>query len=389
MSAEVAAPDKPRLLFVDDEKRVLNSMRAMFRRDYELFLTTRGDEALRIVAQQPIDVLVADQRMPLMSGVEVLTAAKKCSPGTVRILLTGYSDLDAIQGAMNDGEVFRFLNKPCAATELRGTIGEAARIARDTAQSARSEGASDSDIGEHDVEALSEDSAEPSAPTPIDDTAVEIVMAGDTVTVVDADESPHDTTAPLPPERPRVVMAPPAARVRCVGRGRYNISVMVFSSDAHFAERVGDALDGTFYTFHATNAVRLVEAVGRVAPAVLITDVTTDPDVIRSLTGMLKARLPALVTLVAGRHRDADVMIGLINHGQVFRFVDAPLTPEDCHRHVRDALRRHIVLRRNPALADRFSVRESDSLTGLVSERVLRGLKRVRSLWSARRGQSH
>ncbi|MEL6200249.1 MAG: response regulator, partial [Pseudomonadota bacterium] len=133
----------------------------MFRRDYELYLTTRGDEALKIISERPIDVLVADQRMPLMSGVEVLTAAKKCSPGTVRILLTGYSDLDAIEGAMNDGEVFRFLNKPCAATELRGTIDEAARIARDTAEQVQRQGGSDSHVSDADVEALSSAAAAP------------------------------------------------------------------------------------------------------------------------------------------------------------------------------------------------------------------------------------
>lgn len=126
--------DKPRLLFVDDERRVLNSMRAMFRRDYELFLTTRGDEALKIIDEQAIDVLVADQRMPVMTGVELLSAARKRSPGTVRILLTGYSDPDAIEGARTEGQVFRFLNKPCPAEELRAIIAEAVQLSREAAR---------------------------------------------------------------------------------------------------------------------------------------------------------------------------------------------------------------------------------------------------------------
>ena len=503
MSAQVAQPAKPRLLFVDDEKRVLNSMRAMFRRDYELYLTTRGDEALKIIAERPIDVLVADQRMPLMTGVEVLTAAKKCSPGTVRILLTGYSDLDAIEGAMNDGEVFRFLNKPCAATELRGTIDEAARIARDTAEQLQTPGASEGEVSDADVEALSKAAVSPltvtrsrtslpervlkrqkrktatnrrpaarpparTAPTlltprlPADDSRapgtakdkasatpaanlagaapgqplkvdppasagptsssdggtedtvenpvlvpglepVEIVMAGDTITVVDgpAEEGQSDSDVagtiqrgPLPGDASTAVTtdaAPgdlqlqPSSRIQCVGRGKYNISVMVFSPDDHFARSIGRALDGTFYTFHATNAVRLIEAIGKIAPAVLITDVTTDPDVIKNLTGMLKERLPALVTMVAGKHRDADIMIGLINHGQVFRFIDKPLSSAGCHKHVRDALKRHIVLRRNPNLAKRYSVRSGGKLTGALSERIVRGLQRVKQLWGTQR----
>jgi DNA-binding NtrC family response regulator len=433
-------------LFVDDEKRVLNSMRAMFRRDYELFLTTRGDEALRIIAEQPIDVLVADQRMPLMTGVEVLTAAKKCSPGTVRILLTGYSDLDAIQGAMNDGEVFRFLNKPCAATELRGTIFEAAKIARDTGHHAR--GAA-TNVGDADVDALSANSAAPivikrkksrsiteriltrrgrNGATPPNGAAagpaksdiapispngdfdhragdtMEIVMAGDTVTIVDSSgehkalvDRSGEHRALVDPSRPAPVPEPgatqpvtpqppvlqPANRIRCVGRGKYNISVMIFSPDDQFARSIGRSLDGTFYTFHATNAVRLLEGIASIAPAVLITDVTTDPDVIQNLTGMLKKKIPALVTMVAGQHRDAEVMIKLINHGQVFRFIDKPLSSTGCQKHVREALKRHIVLRKNPALADRYSVRDTDaSVAGRLGETLVKGLNRVRRLWA-------
>lgn len=452
MSARVATESKPRLLFVDDEKRVLNSMRAMFRRDYELFLTTRGDEALKIIAEQPIDVLVADQRMPIMTGVEVLSAARKCSPGTVRILLTGYSDLAAIEGAMNEGEVFRFLNKPCAATELRGTISEAAQIARDTAEQARRatrNGAADVSLA--DVEALSAAAASPVGPAPdgpaprngqapaakarraeppddatdddetddshTDTNTMEIVMAGDTITVVDhQDDQVHSYTAapepePAPPDPPAqaapfeevgpspepvlretasaaapapVPTLQPPHRIACVGKGKYNISVMVFSPDDKFARSIGRALGGTFYTFHATNAVRLIEGISRIAPAVLITDVTTDPEVIQNLTGMLKKKIPALVTLVAGQHRDADVMINLINHGQVFRFVDKPLSSAACQSHVREALKRHIMLRKNPELAKRFTVRDSAEATGRfarISGRIAEGLSRVRKLW--------
>jgi CheY-like chemotaxis protein len=67
------ADARPRLLFVDDEQRVLNSMRIMFRRQFELFLASHGAEALDIVKGQNIDVIVADHRMPKMTGVEVLS----------------------------------------------------------------------------------------------------------------------------------------------------------------------------------------------------------------------------------------------------------------------------------------------------------------------------
>ena len=82
---------KPKLLFVDDEQRVLNSMRIMFRRDFDLYLACHGDDALKIIQDQDIDVIVADHRMPQMTGVEVLSRVRVLSPRTVRILLTGYA----------------------------------------------------------------------------------------------------------------------------------------------------------------------------------------------------------------------------------------------------------------------------------------------------------
>lgn len=132
---DIPSGDKPRLLFVDDEQRVLNSMRIMFKRQFELFLASNGAEALEIVKHKDIDVIVADHRMPQMTGVEVLTQVRSISPRTVRILLTGYADLDAVEGSINEGEVFRFLTKPCAPETLRETIALAAKLACATPES--------------------------------------------------------------------------------------------------------------------------------------------------------------------------------------------------------------------------------------------------------------
>jgi response regulator RpfG family c-di-GMP phosphodiesterase len=114
--------DKARILFVDDEKRVLNAMRGLFRRHYELFLTCEGAEAVQIAVENDVDVIVADQRMPGMTGIEVLAEVKRRSPRTVRILLTGYADPTAVEGSINLGEVFRFLSKPCPPRLLRETL---------------------------------------------------------------------------------------------------------------------------------------------------------------------------------------------------------------------------------------------------------------------------
>lgn len=125
-----------RVLFVDDEERVVNLLRTMFRNDYEVFTATSGRQALEIVSSQAIDVIVSDQRMPEMVGIELLSQVSKVSPATMRILLTGYSDLSAIIGSVNDGEVFRFINKPWDQTEIKNVIAQAVHIARATAADA-------------------------------------------------------------------------------------------------------------------------------------------------------------------------------------------------------------------------------------------------------------
>jgi DNA-binding NtrC family response regulator len=123
---------KAKLLFVDDEERVVNLLKMMFRASHEVFTATSGKEALEIIAANDIQVIVSDQRMPGMLGTELLSTVRKRSPGTMRILLTGYSDLVSIVGSVNDGEIFRFVNKPWNNDEMKAIVGEAAEIALST-----------------------------------------------------------------------------------------------------------------------------------------------------------------------------------------------------------------------------------------------------------------
>ncbi len=122
-----------RLLFVDDEERIVSLLRTIFRQSYEVHIATSADEALKIIAAMHIHVIVSDQRMPGMLGIELLSKVRLLSPNTMRILLTGYSDLAAIVGSVNDGEVFRYINKPWEHSEIKEIISQASEIARATA----------------------------------------------------------------------------------------------------------------------------------------------------------------------------------------------------------------------------------------------------------------
>ncbi len=124
---------RPRVLFVDDEERILNGLRALFRDQYHVFTAENGEAALEIIRRFKVHVVVSDQRMPGMTGVELLRKAKEIAPATVRILLTGYSDLAAMVGSINEGEVFRFVKKPWDNDELVRTLAEACAISAELA----------------------------------------------------------------------------------------------------------------------------------------------------------------------------------------------------------------------------------------------------------------
>jgi len=123
-------PPKARVLFVDDEPRVLSSMRMLFRGAYEMHFAEGAEKAIELLKAQPVDVIVSDQRMPGMTGVELLRVAREINPHAMRILLTGYSDLNAIIGSVNEGEIFRFVNKPWANDVLSSTVANAVSAAK-------------------------------------------------------------------------------------------------------------------------------------------------------------------------------------------------------------------------------------------------------------------
>jgi len=120
---------KPRVLFVDDEPKILHSMRWLFKKDYDLTFASSGQEAIELLGHRSFEVIVSDQKMPGITGVEVLQEAQRRSPGSMRILLTGYADLKSIIGSINEGEVFRFITKPWSNDELKAVVKLAAQTA--------------------------------------------------------------------------------------------------------------------------------------------------------------------------------------------------------------------------------------------------------------------
>ena len=114
---------KPKVLLVDDEESILNSLRRLLRgQPYDVLLATSGAQALEIMAQQPIDLVMSDARMPNMDGATLLAQVYQLYPQTTRIMLTGYADPAAIIKAINEGQIHRYISKPWHDEELLLTL---------------------------------------------------------------------------------------------------------------------------------------------------------------------------------------------------------------------------------------------------------------------------
>lgn len=113
------------LLIIDDEPEILKSLRRQFRRKYNTYLANTAQEAEEIMKETPIQVIISDQRMPSMSGAEFFAKVKGDYPDAIRLLLTGYSDIEALVKAINDGNIYRYITKPWDPTELDVIVAQA------------------------------------------------------------------------------------------------------------------------------------------------------------------------------------------------------------------------------------------------------------------------
>lgn len=290
---------KSRVLFVDDEPRVLTTMKMLFRNHHELFFADSGQKALELLKTQPVDVIVSDQRMPGMTGIEMLRAARELNPNAMRILLTGYSDLNAIIGSINDGEIFRFVNKPWNNDELTNTVARAVVAARASA------------------------AASPLAAAP---------MPG----------SPSAASS----------SAPPAAAGSLAG-------ILVLDEDTQVPGQIQAIVGEQHKVFGATTMEGAADVLEHQKIGVVISDTRVDDHPVLNLIATLKKHHPELVSVILTDHADAGTAIGLINQGQIYRYVVKPVSSVQAKIAVTSAIKQHDRLRQNPALTQRFEVEKS------------------------------
>jgi response regulator RpfG family c-di-GMP phosphodiesterase len=116
------------VLYVDDEVNNLNTFKATFRKMYNIHIALSGEEGKKILKDHHIDIIITDQRMPVMTGVEFLSSIIEEYPDPIRILLTGYADMQAVVDAINKGQVYQYITKPWDEQQLKISIDKAYEV---------------------------------------------------------------------------------------------------------------------------------------------------------------------------------------------------------------------------------------------------------------------
>lgn len=296
-----------RLLLVDDEERILTALKSLFRQRYHVFTTTDGNKALDFMSKYHVHVIISDQRMPIMQGVELLRRSYALSPTSVRILLTGYSDLAAIVGSINDGEVYRFISKPWDNTALQKIVAEAATIGLQLA----------------------------------------------------------DTRTPAPKLPPKM-----------------DAGVLVIDRDEEIYRVVRELVGGMCQVSYAADVDAAIAAMQAREIGVVVTDVGAGQEQLTDMLKLLKQENPQILTIVATSASDSELVIGLINEAQIFRFLNRPVKVKLLKEHLNAALQRYLAFKQAPELLKAHTVAAAKQAHTLsLAQRIVGSLKSMRLRW--------
>lgn len=309
--------EKAKVLFVDDESRIVSLLKMIFRATYDVYTASSGAEALEIIKSTKIDVIVSDQRMPEMLGIDLLTRVRAISPNTMRILLTGYSDLTAIIGAVNEGEVYRFINKPWNHDEIKTILAEATEIAMT--------------VGRMEPAVKSQIAAAVASTSPI-----QVEQAGAqsaTLLVLEEDEKERDEILRL------------------------------FRPDYHV---LGAA--------SIEEALKILEShdVG-----VIVSEARVAGEDTGGLLRTLKQHYPLITTVLLSSSADCDLVVKMINEAQIYRFALKPIRANVFQLAVSAAMKEHCRFRVTPQLTARNRVTtnatiDSANLTSVIGKSIAR-----------------
>lgn len=301
---------KTQVLLLHSQQSTLDTLSAGFGDRYAVHVATSGSEALNTLGETPIHVIVSAQDLPGMSGLEALREAKKRSPDTIGILLAGDSRDDGLEALVSDKEVFQIVRGGVTPDALTQLVDQATKRIRllTLAESANDQAANvDEPVGEHIVMETSENGA----------------------TII------SDGTSRMRALRGQ------AAQISSHVGGR-DVDVLVLTKDEDFLLTIRESSRGLHNVHHANTIAQAEAVVQSHKVGVLVTDAAMAGSDIEAMAGRLRSHAPRLVAIVAGRRDDGEMLMDLINHGHVYRFLLKPVSPGRARLAIEASVKHHL-----------------------------------------------
>jgi serine/threonine-protein kinase len=301
---------KTQILLLHSQQSTLDNLSSGFNERYSVHCATTGSEALSTLGETPIHVIVSAQDLPGMSGLEALREAKKRSPDTIGILLAGRDQSDGLEALVGDKEVFQIVRGEISPEALRNLIDAATKRARLIAlsESANDTAANvDEPVGEHIIMETSENGSA-------------IVSDG---------------TGSMPALKPQKIQIGGDA-------GSRGIDILVLTKDEEFLATIKDSARGLHKVFHAVTPQQAEGYFKDNKIGVLVTDAAMVGSSIETMTHRMRTFVPRLVAIVAGRRDDGELLMDLINRGQVYRFLLKPVSPGRARLAIEASVKHHL-----------------------------------------------
>ncbi len=299
---------KTQVLLLHSEQSTLDSLRAGFNDRYTVHCATSGTEALNTLGEVPIHVIVSAQNLPGMSGVEALREAKKRSPETIGILLAGPND-KGLEALVGEKEVFQVIRGGVSGDDLSRLVDNATQQMRlmALAESANDTRAVPEDTGEHII--------------------METADNGSTIIT--------DATGSMPALDPLKVSS-------AIGEAAQAVDVLVLSKDEEFLGTIRESTRG-LHNVHAATTLAEAEAfIKNDNVGVVVVDAGMVGSNVEKLTVHLRRSKARLVSIVAGRRDDGEMLMDLINRGKVYRFLLKPVSPGRARLAIEASVKHHL-----------------------------------------------
>ena len=299
---------KTQVLLLHSEQSALDSLSSGFGESYTVHCATSGSEALTTLGETPINVIISAQDLPGMSGVEALREAKKRSPDTIGILLAG-KDERSVEALVGEKEVFQVVHGNVTSEGLKKLVDGATQQARlmALAESANDNAAAPDEPAEHIIMETSENGS----------------------TII------SDGTGRFPALNPDKLS--PAASV-----GAQAVDVLVLTKDQEFLTTIKESSRGMHKVHYANTLKHADELIRQHKVGVAVVDAAMVGQKVEQLTLHLRKGSPRLVSIVAGRRDDGEMLMDLINRGKVYRFLLKPVSPGRARLAVEASVKHHL-----------------------------------------------